>query len=155
MTGKLMAGIALAGVLAGCNTVVVSSPGTLRGVEVNGARNPADRVLMVSNEGYFLFHCIPLVTGSTEWSPSEKKLRNDVEFFSNRMTGEKMLAAMTRYADSMNCDLVDIVVIDKNSYPIGLFDLQGWANTILADRSITYSGVLCPRGGAVKGGNRK
>lgn len=151
----LIVSLAAAAMVAGCSTVTMSSPGTLSGVDVKGAGGRADRVISISNEGYFLFHCIPLVTGSTEWSPSEKKLRNDVEFFSNQMTGEKMLAAMTRYAESMNCDLVDIVVIDKNSYPIGLFDLQGWANTILADRSITYSGVLCPRGGAVKGGTRK
>ena len=155
MTGRLMAGIALAGALAGCNTVVVSSPGSLSGIEVNGAPNPADRVLMVANDGYFLFHCLPLVTGSMEWSPSERKLRNDMEFFTNHMTGEKMLDAMRRYADSLNCDLVDIVVNDKNECPIGFLDITDIANTVIAYRSTTYSGVLCPRAKTAEGSIRK
>ena len=150
-----MAGIALAGALAGCNTVVVCSPGSLSGIEVNGAPNPADRVVMVANDGYFLFHCLPLVTGSMEWSPSEKALRNDMEFFSNHMTGEKMLDAMRRYADSLNCDLVDIVVNDKNECPIGFLDITDIANTIIAYRSTTYSGVLCPRAKTAEGSIRK
>ena len=155
MTGRLMAGIVLAGAWAGCNTVVVSSPGSLGGIKVNGAPNPADRVVMVANDGYFLFHCLPLVTGSMEWSPSERKLRNDMEFFTNHMTGEKMLDAMRRYADSMDCDLVDIVVNDKNVCPVGFLDITDIANTIIAYRSTTYSGVLCPRAKTAEGSIRK
>ena len=155
MTGRFMAGIALAGALAGCNTVVVSSPGSLAGIEVNGAPNPASRVLMVSNEGYFLFHCLPLVTGSMEWSPNEKKLYNDIELFTDHMKADRMLDAMRRYADSMDCDLVDIVVNDKNTCPVGFLDVQDWANTLIAYRSTTYSGVLCPRARKAEGSIRK
>ena len=124
-------------------------------IVMNGAPNPADRVVMVANDGYFLFHCLPLVTGSMEWSPSERKLRNDMEFFTNHMTGEKMLDAMRRYADSLNCDLVDIVVNDKNECPIGFLDITDIANTIIAYRSTTYSGVLCPRAKTAEGSIRK
>ena len=155
MTGRLMAGIALAGALAGCNTVVVSSPGSLSGIKVHGAPNPADRVIMVANDGYFLFHCLPLVTGSMEWSPKDKALCNDMEFFTDHMKADKMLDAMRRYADSLNCDLVDIVVNDKNECPIGFLDFSDMANTVIAYRSTTYSGVLCPRAKTAEGSIRK
>ena len=142
---RLFAGLALAAIAAGCNTVVISSPGSLRGIDVNGADGRADRVLSISNEGYFLFHCLPIFTGSMRWNPVEKRIRNDFEFFSNHLAGDKMMAAMCRYADSLDCDLVDIVVIDKNDCPLGLMGIQDWINTLIAYRDITYSGVLCPR----------
>ena len=142
---KLFAGIALAALAAGCNTVVISSPGTLRGIDVNGAGGRADRVIAISNEGYFLFHCLPIVSGSVEWVPSERRVSEGSEFFSNQLAGDKMMDAMCRYADSMNCDLVDIVVIDKNECPLGVLSIQEWISTLIAYRDITYSGVLCPR----------
>ena len=142
---RLFAGIALAALAAGCNTVVISSPGTLRGIDVNGAGGRADRVISISNEGYFLFHCLPIVTGSVEWMPAEKRISGGSEFFSNQLAGDKMMDAMCRYADSMDCDLVDIVVIDKNECPLGVLGIQDWICTLIAYRDITYSGVLCPR----------
>jgi len=141
----LFAGLALATMAAGCNTVVISSPGTLRGIDVNGAGGRADRVISISNEGYFLFHFLPLATGSTDWVPEEKRMSNGSEFFSNHLSGDRMMRAMCRYADSLDCDLVDIVVIDKNECPLGLMGIQDWINTVIAYRDITYSGVLCPR----------
>lgn len=147
----LFAGLALAVVAAGCNTVVISSPGTLRGVDVNGAGGRADRVISISNEGYFLFHCLPLVTGSTDWVPEEKRMSGGSEFFENNLAGDRMMRAMCRYADSLDCDLVDIVVNDKNECPLGVLDVTDWFNTVIAYKAITYSGVLCPRGQAGKG----
>ena len=155
MMNKLLAGLALAVSTAGCASVIVSSPGTLAGVDVNGAGGRADRVLMVSNEGYFLFHCLPLVSGDLTWVPAERTINSGSEFFKNHLTGDAMMGTMCRYADSMDCDLVDIVVNDKNECPLGLFSLQEWVNTVIAYRSITYSGVLCPRKHAAKGGVRK
>ena len=142
---RLFAGLALAAVAAGCNTVVISSPGTLSGVDVNGAGGRADRVISISNEGYFLFHCLPIVTGSTDWIPAEKRISGGAELFENHMTGDRMTDAMFRYAASLNCDLVDIVVNDKNECPLGVLDVTDWFSTLIAYRSITYSGVLCPR----------
>ena len=146
MMKRLFAGLALAALAAGCNTVVISSPGTLRGIDVNGAGGRADRVISISNEGYFLFHCLPIVTGSTDWVPAEKRISGGSELFENHMTGDRMTDAMFRYAASLDCDLVDIVVNDKNECPLGLLGIQDWFNTVIAYRSITYSGVLCPRG---------
>ena len=103
---RLFAGIALAALAAGCNTVVISSPGTLRGIDVNGAEGRADRVLSISNEGYFLFHCLPIATGSTDWIPAEKRISGGVELFENHMTGDRMTDAMFRYAASPNSDWI-------------------------------------------------
>jgi len=142
---RLFAGIALAAMATGCSTVVVSSPGTLRGIDVNGAGGRADRVISISNEGYYLFHFLPIATGCVEWMPAEKRIGEGFEFFSNQLSGDKMMDAMCRYADSMDCDVVDIVVNDKNECPLGVLGIQDWISTVIAYRDIVYSGVLCPR----------
>ena len=152
---RLFAGLALAALAAGCSSVVISSPGTLRGVDVNGAGGRADRVISISNEGYYLFHFIPLVSGSTFWNHKEKCMSNAPELFSNHLAGDKMMGAMCRYADSMDCDLVDLVVNDKNECPFGVLGVTDWFATVIAYRSITYSGVLCPRRRPGKEGARK
>ena len=75
----------------------------------------------------------------------EKRISGGSEFFENHMTGDRMTDAMFRYAASLDCDLVDIVVNDKNECPLGVLDVTDWFSTLIAYRSITYSGVLCPR----------
>ena len=141
---------------SGCATVRISSPDTLAGVDVKGAGGRANRAIMVSNGGIYLFHCMPIVSGSMEWVSGANGVRGGAELFSDNLAGEKMMAALCRYADSLGCDLVDIVVNDKNECNVGFFDITDWANTLLAYRSITYSGVLCPRAEQIaKGGPEK
>ncbi|MBR3222812.1 MAG: hypothetical protein IKF72_11365 [Kiritimatiellae bacterium] len=140
----MLAALALAAA-SGCATVHISSPGTLAGVDVKGAGGRADRAIMVSNGGIYLFHCIPMVSGCMEWVPGANGVDGGAELFTDNLAGKKMMAALCRYADSRGCDLVDIVINDKNECKVGFFDLTDWASTLLAYRSITYSGVLCPR----------
>lgn len=143
-TRTIFAALALVAA-AGCASVQISSPGTLAGVDVKGAGGRANRAIMLSNGGIYLFHCIPMVSGSTKWVPGANGINGGAELFSDNLAGEKMMAALCRYADSRGCDLVDIVINDKNECKVGFFDLTDWASTLLAYRSITYSGVLCPR----------
>lgn len=131
--------------LGGCATVEISSPGTLKGVDVKGAGGKADRVIMLANEGYYLFHSIPLAAGNVGWDGVNGGIKNGPAFFSDELCGDKMFAALGRYADSMNCDLIDIVINNKNEYRIGLFGVLDWFNTIIAYNGITYSAVLRPR----------
>lgn len=143
-TRTIFAALALVAA-SGCATVHISSPGTLAGVDVKGAGGRANRAIMVSNGGIYLFHCIPIVSGSMKWVPGANGVDGGADFFSDNLAGEKMMAALCRYADSRGCDLVDIVVNDKNTCNVGFFDITDWVNTVLPYRSITYSGVLCPR----------
>ena len=135
----------LALLVGGCTTVEISSPGTLKGVDVKGAGGKADRAIMLGNEGYFLFQCIPIVAGDVTWDAKKGGIVNEITLFSNELAGDRMANAMFRYAESQNCDLVDLVINDKTECKIGLFGLMDWFNTIVGYQGVCYSGVLRPR----------
>ena len=139
------AAIAAAVLVGGCSTVEISSPGTLKGIDVKGAGGKADRAIMLGNEGYYLFHCIPLVAGDVTWDSRKGGIVDDIAFFSGELCGDRMANAMFRYAESQNCDLVDLVINNRTDCKIGLFGLMDWFNTIVGYQCVCYSCVLRPR----------
>ena len=139
------AAIAAAVLVGGCTTVEISSPGTLKGIDVKGASGKADRAIMLGNEGYYLFQCIPIVAGDVTWDAGRCRIVDEIAFFSNELAGDRMANAMFRYAESQNCDLVDLVINNRSDCKIGLFGLMDWFNTIVGCQSVCYSGVLRPR----------
>ena len=137
--------IAAAVLVGGCTTVEISSPGTLTGIDVKGSGGKANRAIMIGNEGYYLFQCIPLVAGDVTWDAKKGGIVDEFVFFSNELAGDRMANAMFRYAESQNCDLVDLVINNRIECKIGLFGLLDWIQTIVACHSVCYSGVLRPR----------
>ena len=130
---------------AGCTTVEISSPGSLKGLDVKGAGGKADRAIVLGNEGYFLFNAWPLVSGDVSWDSRKGGIVNEFSLFQDDLCGDRLANAMFRYAESQNCDLVDVVINNKTVCNIGLFGLLDWFNTVVAYQGITYSGVLRPR----------
>lgn len=136
---------------SGCASVEISSPGSLAGVDVKGAGASADCAIMVGNEGYFLFRRFPLVTGDVKWNRYRREIEDGVVFFTDGLSADRMMTAICGYADSRNCDLVDLVVNDKSDFHTGslgvdLFALVGWfKELIVGTQAVTYSGVLRPR----------
>ena len=137
--------VAAAVLVGGCTTVEISSPGTLKGIDVKGAGGKADRAIMLGNEGYYLFQCIPIVAGDVTWDAKRGGIVDEISFFSNELSGDRMSSAMFRYAESQNCDLVDLVINNRTECKIGLFGLMDWFQTIVACHGGCYSGVLRPR----------
>ena len=141
-----LAMVAAAGLLAaGCATVEISSPGSLKGVDVKGAGGKADRAIMVANEGYYLFQTLPLAAGDVSWVAGSNEIDGSTVFFSEELEGDKMLNAIGKYANSRDCDLVDVVIINKCECKIGLFGLLDWFNTVVGYQGGCYSGVLRSR----------
>ena len=137
--------IAAAVLVGGCTTVEISSPGSLKGVNVKGAGGKADRAIMLGNEGYYLFQCIPLVAGDVTWDSRKGGIVDEIVLFSDELAGDRMANAMFRYAESQDCDLVDLVINNRTECKIGLFGLLDWFQTIVACHGVCYSGVLRPR----------
>ena len=140
-----VAAIAVAVLVGGCATVEISSPGALKGIDVKGAVGKADRAIMLGNEGYYLFQCIPSVAGDVTWDAKKGGIVDEISFFSNELAGDRRASAMFRYAESQNCDLVDLVINNRTDCKIGLFGLMDWFNTIVGYQGVCYSGVLRPR----------
>ena len=139
------AAIAAAVLVGGCTTVEISSPGSLKGVDVKGAGGKADHAIMLGNEGYYLFQCIPIVAGDVTWDSRKGGIFDEISFFSNELAGDRMANAMFRYAESQDCDLVDLVINNRSDCKIGLFGLMDWFQTIVGYQGVCYSGVLRPR----------
>ena len=146
MNRPIHAAVVAATVLVGgCTTVEISSPGSLKGVDVKGAGGNADRAIMLGNEGYYLFQSIPLVAGDVSWDAKKGGIVNGVSFFSDELAGDRMANAMFRYAESQDCDLVDLVINNRSECKIGLFGLMDWISTVVGCQGVCYSGVLRPR----------
>lgn len=139
-------GASIAAVFAGCASVYMSSPGSLAGVDVKGAAGGADRVINISNDGYYLFQRWPLASGNIAWNEKEQDVEHGFKLFSDQLKGDRMLNAMCRYADSQGCDIVDVVVNNKDTCDVSLSSIAGVFNTIVGYRCMSYSAVLRKRG---------
>lgn len=139
------AAVAAAVLVGGCTSVEISSSGSLKGVDVKGAGGNAERVVMLGNECYYLFHAWPIVGGDLSWDAKTSGIGEGISFFTDELKGDRMANVIFRYAESRNCDLVDLVINDKQEAPIGLFGILDWFNTVVAYKNVTYSGVLRPR----------
>ena len=137
--------IVAAVLVGGCTTVEISSSGALKGVDVKGAGGKADCAIMLGNEGYYLFQRFPIVAGDVTWEAKKGGIVDGISFFSDEISGERMSNAMFRYAESRNCDLVDLVINNRSKCEIGLFGFKDWFSTIVGYRGVCYSGVLRPR----------
>ena len=133
---KLMTAMASVLLLAGCNTVAISQPGSLVGVDVKGADGRADRVITIGNDCYFLLWTLPLISGNmTDWDSKGNCLENSVKIFSNEITQQKLQDMLFRYADMLGCDVTDVIYRCDDDAEINIVQCQ----------SASVSGVLVPR----------
>lgn len=137
------AAVAAAVLVGGCSTVKMSERGSLAGVDVEGAGGKADRTLCVGNEGCFLFNTIPLVSGDMDWKAEKKGIDTwALSPFKNEVTAKCLTDAFYRYAESENCDVVNVVVDDRTQYPVGILDLGTY---LFTTHELYVTGVLKPR----------
>ncbi len=135
--------IAAAVLVGGCSTVKMSEKGSLSGIDVRGADGKADRTLCVGNEGCFLFNTIPLISGDMDWNAKKKGIDTwALSVFKNETTVQRLTDAFYRYAESENCDVVDVVVDDRTQYPVGIMDFEKY---IFMSHELYVTGVLKPR----------
>lgn len=137
------AAVAAAVLVGGCSTVKMSERGSLAGVDVEGAGGKAERTLCVGNEGCFLFNTIPLISGDMDWKAEKKGIDTwALSVFKNETTAKCLTDAFYRYAESENCDVVNVVVDDRTQYPVGILDL--WT-CLFTTHELYVTGVLKPR----------
>ena len=128
--------------LAGCSTVAISEKGALAGVDVKGAGGRrADRTLCVGNEGSWLFNSIPFLSTSMDWNQKKGGIDPyDVSLFRDETAVQRLTDAFYRYAEREDCDVVDVVVDNRTTYPLGsLFSF------VFSTREVYVTGVLKER----------
>lgn len=129
--------------MSGCSTVAISSKGSLANVEVKGAEGRSDRTLCVSNEGYWLFNTIPLCSSSMDWNQKKNGIDKwDVSLFHDETAVGRLTDVFYRYAAREGGEVVDVVVDNRTTYPIGIFGIPSLVGNMLSRREVTITGVL-------------
>ena len=140
-------------VLSGCSSMDVGTNSALRNSElVEGAGNPMEHVL-ISNYGWYLFNCIPLVCGNATPDASFPW-----KFFSNHVDPMMLHGQLTRYAESRNADVKDLVFTrnEKVFFDIPGSEFQIPVPFLLCLKEAQFSAVLVERkaaGGPVRRDN--
>ena len=137
---------ATAVLFAGCASVEISSPNSLDGVDIKGSK-PGDvnRVIVIENDGYFLFSYIPLVAGNTKWDSKEQEIKGGPSFFYSETTTQPMIDTLYNYAQRENCDVVDVIINNRTEYGFDLTSLMGLFKAAIGCEPINVSGVLRQR----------
>ncbi len=132
--------------MTGCASVEISSPNALDGVEIKGSK-PGDinRVIVLENDGYFLFSYIPLAAGNMKWSAANQDIKGGPCFFSSETVTQPMLDSLYHYAERENCDVIDVIINNRTEYGFDLTSLMGLFKAVIGCEPINVSGVLRQR----------
>jgi hypothetical protein len=133
--------VSLAILLGGCYSMEVGTNEALRNSGLtDGVNKPVEHVL-VSNYGWYLFNCIPIVCGNASGADSFPW-----KFFTNHVDPVLLHDRMMAYANSKNASVKDLVFsrdekiffeIPEVSFPIPFF---------VCYHEVQISGVLVEKG---------
>ena len=151
MTHKTMA-LAVAGFAAlfaamvtGCASVEYSSPGKLKNVSVKGAPGAeSGQHVAITTSGYYMFWCIPLVSGDLRWDDEKHEIKGGFSLFSDQISHQDLQTALQKIAEARNCNLADVAFHDS----AGIYadaSLGGLFGAIFGSSQIGVSAILVPR----------
>ena len=141
-----------AALLAGCATVEISSPGSMRGITMPGATTPADRSVIVYNSGCHLFWWWTLWSGDLRWDEAKDDIAGGVALFRNCTGMDDAFSVLQHVAAREKCDLVDVVFTDASRSDLSVSSAQGLLQGLLGISDVMASAVLRPRPPAAEGG---
>lgn len=137
--------IALGGLLlAGCYSMEISDNGLLRDSGLDEADGKPVEHVLVSNYGWYLFNCVPLVCGNA--APDETF---PWSFFTDEVNPVLLHDRMMTYAKSENCDVRDLVMSrdEKVFFEIPGSDIPCPIPFLLCYHEVQISGVLVDKAG--------
>lgn len=137
---------ALTSIATGCATVSYSTPGKLNGVTVKGIEGKrAERMVVISTSGYYVFWTIPLVSGDLRWDSSMRSIRGGFSLFDDQVGINELQEALFKVAETHNCDLADVHYVDSDSSYAGVTDVGSMIGTIFGSSDMSVSALLVPR----------
>jgi len=156
MTHKTMA-LAVAGfaalfvaMMTGCASVEYSSPGMLKNVSVKGAPGAeAGQHVAITTSGYYMFWCIPLVSGDLRWDDAKREIKGGFSFFSDQVGFQELQTALQKIAETRNCDLADVNFHDSDGFYADV-SYAGIVGAFFGSSQMGVSAVLVPRETAAK-----
>ncbi len=136
---------ALIASVAGCASVKYSAPGALNGVAVKGVKN-ADgaRLVIIDTSGFYMFWTIPIASGDLRWNDQKKSIEGGTSFFQDQVGLDELQNALTKLAESRNCDLAEVFFNDADASYADV-SYSGAVGTCFGSSQMCVSALLVPR----------
>ena len=136
--------VAFAVLITGCATITSTSYDALDGVKLNGTDRKPSEVVFIESTGFYILWAIPIFSGNIKWNSEKKSLECGVSFFKDNISLANLQNAITNYADSRNCDLVDVIYNDTHASYAEASE-TGLIGALFCSATINVSAVLVPR----------
>ena len=135
---------AVAVLITGCATITSTPYDKLEGVKLAGTNGKPSEVVFIETTGFYILWQVPLFSGDIRWNSEKKNIEGGVSFFKDHVNLANLQNAITNYADSRNCDLVDVTYNDTNACYAGASEI-GLIGALFGSATINVSAVLVPR----------
>ncbi len=136
--------VAFAVLITGCATITSVPYDTLDGIKLDGTDRKPSEVVFIESTGFYILWQVPLFSGDIRWNSEKKSIEGGVSFFKDHVSISNLQNAITNYADSRNCDLVD-VIYDNMSASYAEASETGLIGAFFGSATINVSAVLVPR----------
>ena len=141
---------AFAVLITGCATFTSTPYDKLDGVKLNGTDRKPSEVVFMESTGFYILWQVPLFSGDIRWNNEKKSIEGGVSFFKDHISLANLQNAITNYADSRNCDLVDVIYNDTNASYAEASE-TGLIGALFCSATINVSAVLVPRNNEKEG----
>ena len=133
----------------GCATITCTSPGKLDGIKFKGTDGTPSQLVFIDCLGYYILWVVPLVSGDIRWNNEKKTIEGGFSLFKDHVSRENIQKAITNFADSRNCDLLDITYNDSGKSYAGVSQ-SGIIGILFGSTDLSVSAVLVPRSSSKK-----
>ena len=135
---------AFAVLITGCATITSTPYDKLDGIKLDGTDGKPSEVVFIESTGFYMLWQVPIFSGDIRWNSEKKSIEGGFSLFKSHLSLVNLQKAITNYADSRNCDLVDVIYNDSNkSY--GEASETGLIGALFGSTTINVSAVLVPR----------
>ena len=141
---------AFAVLITGCATITSASYDTLDGVKLDGTDRKPSEVVFIESTGFYILWAIPIFSGDIRWNSEKKNIEGGVSLFKDKISLANLQNAIANYADSRNCDLVDVIYNDTNASYAEASE-TGLIGALFCSATINVSAVLVPRNNEKEG----
>ena len=135
---------AFAVLFTGCATITSTPYDKLDGVKLNGTDGKPSEVVFIEGSGFYILWQVPIFSGDIRWNSKKKNIEGGVSFFKDHVSLANLQNAITNYADSRNCDLVDVIYNNSGTSYADASEL-GLIGALFGSSTINVSAVLVPR----------
>jgi hypothetical protein len=128
----------------GCATVEYSSPDDLANVTIKGANGRVKEHVIIDTTGYYFLWTLPIFSGDVRWNEGKQSINGGITFFREMVNLENLQTAITKFAESRNCDLVDVSYNDTDASYAGV-SYSGIIGSLFGQSHMVVCATLVPR----------